>query len=261
MIFTDADNTLWDTNKVYADAQLSMLHSVETATGKNVTTTDRLKYLREFDQDIALHHHAGLRYPPAILATALALALNGAPRNVAVTSTLKQGQSILTDFPASTIENKFLEDLQVFAELRPGVLIGLEKLYKSDEPIALVTEGHKERCIEHLKHHHIRQFFSRIIESKKNADLYHRLGNLEGARQNIPVMIGDQLDRDIVPAAKAGFLTIYFPGHFIPKWTPNEITNKPSYKVKSFDDAAKIIIENRANAQRTEMNRIQAETL
>ena len=32
-LFTDADNTLWDTNGVFVDAQRAMLRELETATG------------------------------------------------------------------------------------------------------------------------------------------------------------------------------------------------------------------------------------
>jgi hypothetical protein len=31
-------------------------------------------------------------------------------------------------------------------------------------------------------------------------------------------MIGDQLDRDIVPAASAGYRTLYYPSAFLPRW-------------------------------------------
>lgn len=75
VVFIDADNTLWDTNRVYADAQLSLLTDVERASGRRAKVDNRLGWLREIDQALAERHHAGLRYPPRLLAKAVALAL------------------------------------------------------------------------------------------------------------------------------------------------------------------------------------------
>jgi putative hydrolase of the HAD superfamily len=77
VVFIDADNTLWDTNRVYADAQLALLADVEIATGFRAPEIDKLDWLRAIDQLLAEKHHAGLRYPPRLLAKAVALALKG----------------------------------------------------------------------------------------------------------------------------------------------------------------------------------------
>ena len=77
IVFVDADNTLWDTNAVYAEAQLAMLTTVEQCVGRLLLVQDRLDWLRAIDQALAERHHAGLRYPPRLLAQATALALTG----------------------------------------------------------------------------------------------------------------------------------------------------------------------------------------
>ena len=48
-VFVDADNTLWDTDQVFADAQLGLLSAVETATGVACQVSDRLGYVRAID--------------------------------------------------------------------------------------------------------------------------------------------------------------------------------------------------------------------
>ena len=55
-------------------------------------------------------------------------------------------------------------------------------------------------------------------------------------------MIGDQLDRDIAPAKAAGLITVYFPGGFRPKWTPDESSIGPDFKVSDFMQAAQIVL-------------------
>ena len=77
VVFVDADNTLWDTNGVYGQAQLALLAAVETRVDQRAPAKDRLAWLRGIDQALAERHHAGLRYPPRLLAKATALALSG----------------------------------------------------------------------------------------------------------------------------------------------------------------------------------------
>ncbi|MDA9393086.1 hypothetical protein WN73_21450 [Bradyrhizobium sp. CCBAU 45394] len=57
-LFTDADNTLWDTDTVFAAAQLEMLREVEKLTGRRAPDDeDRgLAFLRTIDQRIATEH-------------------------------------------------------------------------------------------------------------------------------------------------------------------------------------------------------------
>jgi putative hydrolase of the HAD superfamily len=54
-------------------------------------------------------------------------------------------------------------------------------------------------------------------------------------------MIGDQLDRDILPAKEAGLITIYLPGGFRPKWSPLAGGPHPDYEIASFWEAVDII--------------------
>ena len=76
-VFVDADNTLWDTDQVFAGAQLAMLAETELALELKAPPQDRLAFVRAIDQAIAARHHAGLRYPPRLLVRALSHALQG----------------------------------------------------------------------------------------------------------------------------------------------------------------------------------------
>jgi hypothetical protein len=56
-VFVDADNTLWDTDAVFASAQLELLAGVEELVGIGSVATDPLAFIREIDQQLAERHH------------------------------------------------------------------------------------------------------------------------------------------------------------------------------------------------------------
>lgn len=84
VVFIDADNTLWDTDGVYADAQLALLNELEDRLDVQLLEPDRLAFVRAIDQGLATRHHEGLRYPPRFLIKALALALTGSDKTSAI---------------------------------------------------------------------------------------------------------------------------------------------------------------------------------
>ena len=59
VIFTDADNTLWDTDAVYARGQLTVLEDVETAIGVRVPSKNRLEFVREYVEHVPYYLSAG----------------------------------------------------------------------------------------------------------------------------------------------------------------------------------------------------------
>ena len=77
IVFLDADNTLWDTDGVFAQAQLKLLKGIENALGRSAPGEDRLDFVRQIDQAIAGRHHLGLRFPARLLVQAVAQALAG----------------------------------------------------------------------------------------------------------------------------------------------------------------------------------------
>lgn len=240
LVFIDADNTLWDTNAVYKDAQLWLLGAVEAAVGVTAPTDERLAYVREVDQAIAAQHHGGLRYPTQILARAIALVLSGEPVNRAVKRVWTDKDAGLSAEGAMALEDAFKQQLDAKPALRPGVAQGLERLRTSGFRIFILTEGQRDRIERTLAAHGLDRFGANILEAKKEPGLFKRVSRLEGA--DSACMIGDQLDRDIAPAKAAGLTTIYFPGGFSPKWTPQEREVAPDYKVASLDEAADMIL-------------------
>lgn len=89
-IYTDADNTLWDTNALFMQAQLALLNAAEQFSGARAPHDNGLEYVRQFDQAIASFHHSRLRYPPALLLRALQEGLKGSSAKDAAQSALAQ---------------------------------------------------------------------------------------------------------------------------------------------------------------------------
>lgn len=115
------------------------------------------------------------------------------------------------------IEQQFFADLKALPQLREGVAKGLPELASLGYRIVVFTEGSRDKCDLVLKHYDLRQFVGQIFEGPKNAESFSRLKLLNTSGHS-GVVVGDQLDRDIAPAKQAGFVTIYFPGGFRPKW-------------------------------------------
>ena len=241
-IFVDADNTLWETNSVFAHAQLSLLAAVESAIGIAVPNVDRLAFLREIDQAIAARHHAGLRYPPHLLVRATELALSGMKADEAARAAWRGGQCYrMSESDIAEIEQRFWSDLAAPPKPRPGVEAGLRRLEQLGYLLLIVTEGPKAKVAQIAEDLNLSRFFDRIIEGPKTPALYRRVLSL--TRALAPAyMIGDQLDRDIKPAKDAGLSTIYFPGAFRPRWTPDEAAVQPDYVISSLAEVPDIVL-------------------
>ena len=242
VVFTDADNTLWDTNAVYAEAQIWLLDQIEIALETEVEADDRLAFVRRFDQLLAARHHDGLRYPPKLLANALALALSGVPNERAVRRAWTEPQSGLPSTVAEELQEEFNARLRRPPRLRAGVADGLRWLSELGVLVFVLTEGGIDRIRRTLAELDIEPLVDRVVEGKKNAALYRRVLKLVG-EPRAAFMIGDQLDRDIAPAKSAGLTTFYFPGGFSPSWTPREVEIAPTFTIRSFSEVVGAIAE------------------
>lgn len=242
VVFVDADNTLWDTDSVFATAQLNMLERVEKATGTVAATNDRLAYVRAVDQALAERHHAGLRYPPKLLVRGLEAALAGVPVERAARAARRGSDTgSLSDSSVSEIEQAFFDDLSRSPEIRTGVREGLEALQMANCLVLVITEGQRTRIEKTMKRLHLGNLVDRIIEGPKRPELYQRVLRLVGPSKRA-FMVGDQLDRDIAPAKAAGLETIHFSGGFRPRWTPEEGLIQPDHQIRTFSDVSSIIL-------------------
>lgn len=237
LLITDADNTLWDTNAVYAQAQLQLLADVEEHLGASFDNGDRLSFVREVDQELALAHSMGLRYPAPLLVAELLRRVATAPTAITRTS-----QTLRHNDEASLVSQALAERMSsairsAVPQLRSGVRTGLEQLRMLGIPITVFTEGDQSRCQNLLKRHGLDEFCSRVVSGKKTSAKYRELAN---ESTGLKVMIGDQIDVDIVFAKNAEFFTIYYPSDFRPVWTLEHDTD-PDATIASYADVGTLV--------------------
>ena len=163
VVFIDADNTLWDTDGVYADAQLALLKELEDRLGANVSDSDRLAFIRGIDQGLAERHHEGLRYPPRFLIKALALALTGSDKANAIRLAWAGGieSNRLSSESVQQAESRMVENLRRTPTLRPGVLSGLSELATEGFPLLVLTEGRQDRVRDIVRTHDLERYIPR----------------------------------------------------------------------------------------------------
>ncbi|MGY4473708.1 HAD family hydrolase [Bradyrhizobium sp. USDA 3364] len=216
-LFTDADNTLWDTDRVFAAAQLDMLRQIERLTGRDAPQDEDqgLAFLRDLDQKIAATHPDHLRYPPALLAQGLSMVLQGRDVEEAVALISGRAEVRLNDH-FETAQSRFLEAIQSLPALRTGVREGLIAISKAGVPVTIVTEEKAERCRRFVSGHGLEHLIGEVVSVRKTSQAYLDLKRGVGSARCF--MVGDQVDRDILAAAAAGFSTFYFPGGFVPYW-------------------------------------------
>lgn len=235
VVFVDADNTMWDTNRIFADAQLYILNAVEVDLGVRASAVDRLSMIREIDQDLASQHHEAFRYPPALLIAGLALRLKGADRRSAVRQALMGSIEPISAKKSESIVEIYSYMLQKTPPLLPGVLNGLKELKSLKANLVIVTEGSKQRVQDSVIRHDLTSFFDRIIEGKKDRRLYMRVLRLL-KNPNIRIMVGDQYTRDILPAHEAGLTTVHIPGSFVPEWEVHRKDDVANYRLPQFGE-------------------------
>jgi putative hydrolase of the HAD superfamily len=242
VVFIDADNTLWDTDGVYANAQLALLNELEDRLAVQFPESDRLTFVRDIDQELAARHHEGLRYPPRFLIKALALALTGSDKTSAIRLAWSGGSEAnrLTSEDVHEAEERMIDNLRRIPTLRPGVLSGLSQLATQGLPLLVLTEGTLERVKNLVRKLDLENYLPRVMEARKNQGLYERLLKVFHP-SNKGFMIGDQLERDIRPAKTAGLSTIFFPSNFRPKWDIDEKGVLPDRQIATFTEVPAII--------------------
>lgn len=214
-IYTDADNTLWDTDAVFRDAQLALLKEAEALAERTVSRSDRLQFLRDYDQAIAARHHARLRYPPALLIRALCAGLSGVSPDEAAARAVAEG-SVPTVAEQAALE-RYADSLKRVPPVLPTVREALELARNADAPVYVITEGPLELVRGRLEALQLDALVTGSLSAAKSRELYSRL--VQRASPRRATMVGDQLDRDIQMAHEAGMQTVLVESRFRPAWT------------------------------------------
>lgn len=243
LILTDADNTLWDTDAVFANAQLGLLTLVEEATGSACPDSDRLSFVRRYDQALAKLHHAHLKYPPMLLVRALQLALEGAgPESVA--TAVIQGRNRTSQLDQTAVElvvQAYLGMLSDLPQLLPTVAEGLSIARGAGIGMYILSEGKIEKQRKLVSHYSLDDSFAGVFEVSKNQSQFERLRQ-RFAHHDVVVM-GDQPDRDVVPAKTAGCTTILIPSRFRPHWQDPTHWNSADFVATTFKEGIDWVLQ------------------
>ena len=238
VVLADADNTLWDTDAVFQNAQLLLLTRVESAVGRPCTELDRLGFIRRYDQALAQAHHLHLRYPPQLLVRATEAGLVGVSEQVAsenaISGEANARDGLLDHTEVDSIVSAYLLALAKTPDLLPNVAEGLRLARDADMELYVITEGRIEKQRRLLEVHGLQQFFDGVWEITKERAQFARIRTRFKNRR--VMIIGDQPDRDILPAKAAGCTGILVPSRFKPSW---HVTGEPDYVAKDFLEAVR----------------------
>jgi putative hydrolase of the HAD superfamily len=237
IVLCDADNTLWDTDSVFAEAQNTLLSRVEATLGLENPGGRRLDFIRQYDQALAVKHHLHFRYPPILLVFALADGLLGASPDAAAAASMAGSRRTHTiSIPrAEQMVADYVAALDQIPVLLPGVEEGLRFARVAELNVYVLTEGRIERQRKIIQMHGIESAFNGVLEMTKSADQFRRLRE-RFASASVTV-IGDQPDRDISPALAAGCTAVLIPSRFRPGWHTPDSWEGATYVASDFAEA------------------------
>jgi putative hydrolase of the HAD superfamily len=240
IIASDADNTLWDTNAIYIESHLELLEKIEKDTGLKAQTTDRLSFIRSVDQEIVRLNGGNLQYSPVLLYMGVSNLLKGMPLPQAAKKAMEISDKVFHNEPIKNAVSNFKKQIsENIPRLRCGVSEGLFGLKKLGVIVIVLTEGREARCSKLLIAHGLEGFVTEVVSGEKGPDFYNKIS--KDYPNSKLFMVGDQIDRDIISAKKAGYTTIFFPGGFNPKWNKNYVSQSFDFQIKSFKEILNII--------------------
>ena len=233
ILVIDGDNTLWDTNRVFEDAQHWLLESLHGAK-PSVSTGLSFEQLRKVD-DLFIRESGRQEYDFRLLVLALMFLQKGMTEKDAVSfalSGLREHPSNVDAKLATKITQAFRLRLQEIPPLLPSVsrslkeLLRLKARYKGRLVLVLLSEGDETRIRPILEcHFGKRRVFDilQIVERKSEDTL--RDAQIQGSKvlesesgcsqiQSQLAVVGDSIASDVVPGNLVGALTIYIPGGY-----------------------------------------------
>lgn len=267
-IVVDADNTLWDTNQVFEDAQREMLSVLLEAGHEDETFSENRAgpdVLRELAQRLSLVTGTN---DLNLLARATALYLLGEGSNSTTERigwAAQQAQAGADPDKRGADEALIQSAADAFrTALRtvPPLLSGAEALlravqdWKMTHPgrrqSVLFSEGDPDRLGLAFDAYGIgsgRHFDDVVLREKTESAFSDVRGRIEttlvGESASAPeldiVVIGDSLKRDIRPANAVGCTTVYCPGDFKGHETPETPAEAPDHTVSSLTDALDLL--------------------
>jgi len=233
ILVIDGDNTLWDSNKVFENAQRWLLRSLRRARPRDPTTLS-FEQLRKVDE-LLIRESGCQEYDFQLLVLALMFLQKGMTETGAVSFALpklREHPSSVDVKLATKITQAFRLRLQEIPPLLPSVsrslkeLLQLKTCYKGRLALILLSEGDEGRIRPTLECHFGKSEVFDVLKivERKSVDTL-RAVQIQGSKvleseagcsriQSQLMVVGDSIESDIVPGNLVGAITIYIPGGY-----------------------------------------------
>lgn len=252
VVIFDGDNTLWDTDKLFACAQCAMLTSLRNSLLQLDPQRD-FTNLRKLDREIYIR--TGIQeYNFEWLALALIGYSRGLPSEVAVKLAMEAPKAVPdADLIVSReAAKRFKEALSNPAELLPGsreVLAFIKEHRRKRQLVSiLISEGNRDRVLRTIRFHGLNEngeLFDYMLFGKKDVHLFQQARSLGikilREKHARVIIIGDSLTSDIRPANLVGAISVYKPAAFLGEETPLLPEDMPDYTIASLHELLPIL--------------------
>jgi putative hydrolase of the HAD superfamily len=258
ILIFDADNTLWDTDSVFRNAQLSLLKTLEKFQ-LLTRPEEQLTILRMIDREL-FEQMGRFEYDFKVLTTAITyyfaykLTLEDIKNVVchAISDLRKNvGNNSHLNAVIAAAYHAYSQGLIAIPELYPDTENTLRhfSMFKKSHKvlgIILLSEGDSKRLNRILEcYNGLKQCFDKIfIEVEKNKETIEKVKEIakkqflpvETSQEILFILIGDSLKRDVKLGNQTGFITIYKPSPFMGEEKPLSLDEQPHHTVQKLGE-------------------------
>jgi phosphoglycolate phosphatase-like HAD superfamily hydrolase len=248
----DGDNTLWDTNEVFTEAQINVLRGLKKL-GYGVAPDKDFGRLREID-DLLIKYSGRREYNSAFLPLCLMRSFSGIQVQDVRDVSAIVGSTEEKEFAVPReLGMEFDASLKRIPNLFPAVIDTLTSIRRTERVVlVLYSEGNESRLNEVCNHDDMRKYFHEIIIGDKSLEDWNNVKQrsyklfesfFPNLNENPSIyVIGDLLARDIGPGNIIGAVTIYKPGGYKGTEVPRSPEEKPAFTVRSLEEIIPIVL-------------------
>ena len=247
IIIFDGDNTLWDTNAVFTEAQLAILEELRRF-GVNIVPKDEFDKLRLID-DMLIKKYQKHEYNFRVLCFALYLHYKN---KLSEEEAMQMAYDIFEKnmkYEGLDIADKCYDVFNKKLKQIPSLFDNVKKTLKYLKAVKCVlilsSEGKKYRIMKILDEYDLKQFFVHISTEEKSIETFKKIISKISKYQETcskkVFVVGDILEREIFMGNKIGAITIYKPSYYKPNQKPKNKMEIPNYKIKEIGDIKNIV--------------------
>ena len=247
----DGDNTLWDTNAVFTDAQKDILRGLKEA-GIHAEPERDFALLRKVD-DLLIKYFGKREYDITYLLLCLIRHFKGEPVDDISQVAKIVANSENTELTlAQTLGSEFNASLKRLPNLFPDVIESLSSIRQAGRTVmVLYSEGMEARLKRICDHYTMLTYFHDIVLGDKSLEDWFKTKERavkvfkavfpRARKQPRIYVIGDLLERDIRPGNLIGARTIYKPGGYKGVETPRDKEHTPTMAVSSMKELVDLL--------------------